>query len=105
LRRALVLGDGWDPFGLDADALEALLTRARTWREWQVRATPLTLVLPVDGLFDLTLAPEREAFVARAERHRRMGTTVLNVRLSHRSLAHYLEQLEILARDVAPTFA
>ena len=68
-------------------------------------ARPRRRVLPIDGLFDLTLAPDRDAFVARAQRYRGMGTTVLNVRLRHRSLAHYLEQLEIIARDVAPTFA
>src|SRR5439155_918691 len=37
LRRALVFGDGWDPFRLTLDELGALLTRARASREWRAR--------------------------------------------------------------------
>jgi probable F420-dependent oxidoreductase len=105
LRRALVLGDGWDPFGLDLEQLEALVARARGWREWRQRAAPFDLVLPIDGRFDACEAAERRALVERARRFRDLGTTVLNLRLRHESLAHYLEQLEIIARDVAPPLA
>jgi probable F420-dependent oxidoreductase len=45
LRRALVFGDGWDPFGLSLELMEALIARARGWREWRERAQPLDLVL------------------------------------------------------------
>jgi len=102
LRRALVLGDGWDPFGLDLDQLEALLGRARGWREWQERTAPFELVLPIDRRFDPTDASERRALSERAVRFHALGATVLNLRLRHESLAHYLDQLEIVAREVAP---
>ena len=102
LRRALVLGDGWDPFGLDLDRLEALLGRARTWREWHERTAPFDLVLPLDRRFDPSDAAECRALLERAERFRALGTTVLNLRLRHDSLAHCLEQLEIVASDVMP---
>jgi probable F420-dependent oxidoreductase len=35
LRRALALGDGWDPFRLTLDELGAILARARRWPEWR----------------------------------------------------------------------
>ena len=102
LRRALVLGDGWDPFGLDLTELETLIRRARAWREWRERATAFDLVLPIDRQLDVVDATDRATFVELAGRYRALGATCLNVRLRHRSLAHYLEQLECLARDVAP---
>ena len=103
LRRALRLGDGWDPFGLGVAELEALIRRARDWREWRERTGPFELVLPIDRQLDVTDGTERRSFVELAGRYRAMGATVLNVRLRHRSLEHYLEQLECLARDVAPS--
>ena len=105
LRRALVLGDGWDPFGLDFDRLHVLLDRARAWREWQERTAPFELVLPLDRRLDPTISSERDAFIARAEQFRALGTTVLNVRLRHQSLAHCLDQLEIVASEVIPALS
>lgn len=105
LRRALMLADGWDPFGLDLDRLAALLGRARGWREWQERTSPFELVLPLDRRYDPIDAGECRALIERAGRFRDLGTTVLNVRLRHDSLAQYLEQLEILANEVMPVVA
>jgi probable F420-dependent oxidoreductase len=105
LRRALVFGDGWDPFGLGIDALEALVGRARAWPEWRDRATPFDLVLPIDRQLDVTDACDRRVLAELLERHRRLGTTIVNLRVRSRSCAHYLEQLEIVARDVAPAVA
>jgi probable F420-dependent oxidoreductase len=105
LRRALVLGDGWDPFGLELAALETLIRRAREWREWHERASPFALVLPIDRQLDVNEPAERAAFVERALRYRTLGATILNVRLRHRSLTDYLEQLERLAEDVLPAIA
>jgi probable F420-dependent oxidoreductase len=101
LRRALAFGDGWDPFGLGLDELEALVVRARGWREWRERTAPFDLVLPIDQLFDPIDAGERAAFFERAARYRALGTTVLNLRFRHRSLAHYLEQLDAIAPAAA----
>jgi probable F420-dependent oxidoreductase len=105
LRRALVFGDGWDPFGLSLAQMEALIARARGWREWHERARPLDLVLPMDQLFDPTDAAEGRALGEHLARYRAAGATVVNLRLRHRSLAHYLEQLEVVAREVAPVLA
>jgi len=102
LRRALVFGDGWDPFKLTLTELEPLLARARDWREWQTRAAPFDVVLAPDRLLDPTLPAERAALVDLVERYRAIGATVLNLRFRHRSLAHYLEQLEVFAREIAP---
>ncbi|HXJ36227.1 MAG TPA: LLM class F420-dependent oxidoreductase [Candidatus Eisenbacteria bacterium] len=99
LRRALVQGDGWDPFGLDVERLGALLGRARDWPEWRQRRTPFDLVLPLDRQLDVTRADERRTFLDLVARYRALGATVLNLRFRHTSLAHYLEQLEIVARE------
>lgn len=101
LRRALTLADGWDPFGLDHATLAGMLGRARASAAWRERQTPLELVLPVDRVLDPVVPDEREAFVAMARRYRDLGTTVLNCRFRHRSLAHYLEQLEVAVGAVA----
>jgi hypothetical protein len=74
-------------------------------RAWRGRDRPFDLVLPIDRLFDLTDGDERRRFVERAGRYRALGTTILNLRLRHRSLAHYLEQLEIAAGEVASALA
>jgi probable F420-dependent oxidoreductase len=105
LRRALELGDGWDPFGLDLDRLTAMLTAARTRRPWQDRTRPFDLVLPIDTLLDPVDPTQRREFTERAARYRDLGATILNVRTRHRSLTHYLEQLDALAVEVAPAVA
>ena len=48
---------------------------------------------------------ERAQLAERCERYRALGTTVLNLRLRHRSAQHYLEQLEVVAHEVAPRFS
>jgi probable F420-dependent oxidoreductase len=97
LRRALRLGDGWDPFGLEIDALESLVRRARDWPEWRGRSGPFDLVLPLERRFDLTVAADRGAFATLLDRHRVLGTTIVNLRFRHRSLEHFLEQLVLAA--------
>jgi probable F420-dependent oxidoreductase len=105
LRRALVFGDGWDPFGLSLEQLEALVPRAREWPAWRERTRPFDLVLPMGRQLDVTDRGERDAFIADARRYRTLGATCLNVRVRHESLAHYLDQLGILAREIAPVVA
>ena len=102
LRRALRLGDGWDPFRLTFDELAALLGRARGWREWQERPAPFDVVLTPDRLLDPTQAAETHALAELVGRYREVGATIMNLRFAHRSLLHYLEQLEAFARDVVP---
>ncbi len=102
LRRALRLADGWDPFGFGLEEVAALLARARSWPEWQRRATPLEIVLTPDRLLDVTHATDRTAFTALVGRYRDAGATMMNLRFRHRSLEHYLTQLDIVARELAP---
>lgn len=105
LRRALLLGDGWVPFRLDAGALDALLARARAWPAWRERQAPFDLVLAPDRLLDPTLPAERATLRGLIERLQAMGATVVNLRFQHRSLEHYLAQLAAVADDVLPAFA
>jgi probable F420-dependent oxidoreductase len=105
LRRALAFGDGWDPFGLTLDELERVVGRARTSRAWRERTAPFELVLPIDRLLDPSDPTERADLIERLGRYRALGTTIVNLRFRHASLAQYLEQLEVVARDVAPAVA
>jgi len=105
LRRALELGDGWDPFRLTFEELAALLRRAREWRVWRERTAPFDVVLAPDRLLDPTRAAEGRALIDLVASYRDLGATVMNLRFAHRSLPHYLEQLEAFARDVTPRFA
>jgi probable F420-dependent oxidoreductase len=102
LRRAVELGDGWDPFGLDLPALESLLARARGSAAWAARRQPFDLVLPMDERLDPTDAGERQSLVDRLARFRSAGATIVNLRFRHASLAHYLDQLEAVAAAAAP---
>jgi probable F420-dependent oxidoreductase len=104
LRRALVFADGWNPFRLTLDDLATLLPRAHGWREWRERTTPLELVLTPDRLLDPALPAERRALGELIARYRALGATIVNLRFRHRSLEHYLEQLELFAAELAPSF-
>jgi probable F420-dependent oxidoreductase len=105
LRRALIFGDGWDPFGLALDEITTIVHRARKSREWHDRTAPFDLVLPIDERFDPTKPDERQALRARADRYRDLGATILNLRFRHESLQHYLDQLEIVAAELSPALA
>jgi probable F420-dependent oxidoreductase len=105
LRRALVLGDGWDPFRLGLEDLRVLLARAREWREWRDRQTPFEVVLAPERLLDPVDPGERGALLDLVARYRDVGATMLNLRFRHRDLTHYLEQLEVVAREIVPQFA
>jgi probable F420-dependent oxidoreductase len=105
LRRALELADGWDPFGLALPELEALLARARATAAWAARRQPFDLVLPLDEQLDATDPAERRRLVERLAQYRALGATIVHLRLRHTSLAHYLEQLEAVAAEVAPRVA
>jgi probable F420-dependent oxidoreductase len=104
LRRALVFGDGWDPFGLSLAQLTPLIERARASTAWGARTTPFELVLPIEEALDPTAAAERQRLVDLLEGYRDLGATVMNLRFRHRSLAHCLEQLAAFASEVAPSF-
>lgn len=98
LRRALAFGDGWDPFGLDLDAMAAIVARAE-------RRGGFDLVLPIDVQLDPVRPAERQALADRLQRYRDAGATIVNLRFRHESLAHYLEQLDVVATEVMPDVA
>jgi probable F420-dependent oxidoreductase len=98
LRRAVDLADGWAPFGLRTTDLAAMLERARTTDAWARRERPLELILQNERPLDPLGEPERVA--ERLDRFRELGTTILNVRVIHHSLEHYLEQLAAVAELV-----
>ncbi|OAA27358.1 putative F420-dependent oxidoreductase, Rv2161c family [Frankia sp. EI5c] len=94
LRRAVALGDGWYPFAVSpGTAAEWLAAAART-DEWQRRRRPLDVILgparPIDPLGE----PDEARLVVRALLD--AGATGVSLRFVHRSLAHYLEQLEAM---------
>ena len=105
LRRALELGDGWDPFRLELDELTALLAKARGSRAWREREAPFEVVLTPEPPLDPTRPDERATLADRVRRYRDAGATLVNLRFRHRSLAHYLDALAAFAEHVVPRVA
>ena len=108
LRRALTFGDGWDPFYLTVDQLGSLLSRARTWPAWHerhARGVAFDLIFSPDEIYDVTKADGREGMRSLVRRYQEIGTTILTLRFRSSSCAHFVEQLEIFAREVATEFA
>ena len=104
LRRAVELADGWAPFRLSRAELSEIIARARETEAWAVRADltdapPFELVLQNEHPFDPGAEPERVRETA--GRLRDAGATILNVRVVHHSLEHYLEQLAAM-RELVP---
>ncbi len=94
LRRAVELGDGWAPFGLDDDAITNMVAAARNTAAWAARETPIEIWLQGDRPLDPLGAPDATADALRAMRN--AGATGVNARFVHRSRAHYLDQLAAL---------
>ena len=96
LRRAVELADGWVPFGIRAADVGAMLAEARATPAWSSRTRPLEVVLrngrPLDPIDD----PDGARRIV--ERLLAVGATGLQLWFTHRSMAHYLEQLEAMAR-------
>ncbi len=96
LRRAVELADGWVPFGIRAADVGAMLADARTTPAWSSRTRPLDVVLrngrPLDPIDD----PDGARRIV--QRLLAVGATGLQLWFTHRSVAHYLEQLEAMAR-------
>jgi probable F420-dependent oxidoreductase len=94
LRRAVEVGDGWAPFGLSLDEMAAMVAKARATEAWERRATPIEVALQSSALDPLG-DPDRTR--ERLVRMESIGTTVVETRLVHHSLEHYVEQLAALA--------
>lgn len=94
LRRAVELGDGWVPFGLDLDAMGEMIARAAESEAWAARTAPLEIVLSTGGPIDPIGEPEATA--AGLRRVFAAGATKASVRIRADSAAHHIEQLERL---------
>ena len=99
LRRAVVLGDAWAPFGLSPDDVARLIARARTTDAWARRDDRLEVWLqpaPLDPVGD---AP---ATVAALHALAAAGATGTTVRFVHHSRSHLVEQMEAFAVIAEP---
>jgi hypothetical protein len=81
-----------------------MFARARDTEAWATRAArtdapPFELVLQNEHPFDPSADPERVR--DSAERLQDAGATILNVRLVHHSVDHYVEQLTAM-RELIP---
>ncbi len=97
LRRAVELADGWAPFGLEPDAVQAMLTQAADTTAWRARTNDLDVWLqpsPLDPVGD----PGMTAAVITTLRA--AGATGLSARLLHHSREHLLEQMAALVELV-----
>lgn len=88
LRRAIELGDGWVPFGLELPVLSEFLTGVALPDSFELALAP---GIPLDPAGD----PDGVAAVVR--NYRGAGATSLHLRFVHQSRAHYVEQLEAMA--------
>ncbi len=88
LRRAVELGDGWAPFWIGPEEVAAMLREVDVPSGFDLVAQPIDVLDPIGD-------PEGTARLIEA--WAAVGATVVEVRVVHRSLDHYLEQLEALA--------
>lgn len=99
LRRAVELGDGWAPFGLEFDEISLMVERARATDAWSQRDTPIEVWLQGERPLDPIGKPD--AAVAALRAMRAAGATGVNARFVHGSREHYLDQLAALVPIVA----
>ena len=87
LRRAVSLADGWAPFGLALEDLAAMLAATPRPPDFAVVVAPARAMDPLGDPAGARRALEDLAAA---------GVTIVSSVVVHRSLAHYLEQLEAL---------
>lgn len=95
LRRALELGDGWIPFGLQLGELESILSQPDVAERRDARDQPFDVVLAPEPPLDPLARPRGAAETVAA--YEAAGATSLSLRFRHQSRAHYVEQLEAMA--------
>jgi probable F420-dependent oxidoreductase len=99
LRRALELGDGWIPFGLTLEQLGDMLGRPDVAEARASRADSFDVVLAPEPPLDPVDDPD--GALARVQEYIDIGATGLALRFVHRSLDHYIEQLEAMVHVMA----
>ncbi len=90
LRRATSLADGWMPSAMMPDALRDWLVRC------PVRHAGFDVVVSTVDALDPIAAPEEATFAVEALAE--VGATIVQPRLRHESVEHYLEQLDALSQ-------
>src|SRR5207248_2820112 len=90
LRRAVALGDGWCPFYVAPAQAAEWLARVDVPDRFQV-VLPPTADRRLDPIGEPGHAKDAVAASIAA------GATIVSATVAHRSLAHYLEQLDALA--------
>lgn len=98
LIRAIKLGDGWTPARLTPDELGVMLKQAAETPEWEARAKPLEVITQPERPVDPMGNPEATAKMFQSLHD--AGASLVNLRVVHRSLAHYLEQMEAAGKMV-----
>jgi probable F420-dependent oxidoreductase len=94
LRRAVELGDGWMPFGLNVEALGTMITAATETTAWDTRSEPLEVLLQNSRPADPSADPDGTRQIV--SRLTGIGATSIQLRLVHHSVEHYTEQLEAM---------
>lgn len=89
LRRAVGLGDGWIPFGLNACQLRDMLARVQLPAGFEVVLSTWTALDPIG---------DADAVRRRLGRLTDLGATVVSCSVRAESAAHYCEQLGALRR-------
>lgn len=95
LRRAVELGDAWCPFAVSPRRVKEWLRRASDTPAWDERRSSLEVALIPKFPLDPIGAPEKTLEAVRELED--AGATSVSVYFAHRSLDHYLEQLEAMA--------
>lgn len=101
LRRAITFGDGWVPFGLDLDEIAKMVAHARQSEAYASRSAPFDVGLAVEVPADASADEVAE----RLAKVRAAGATIASLTVRARSAAHYVERLEWLMKNIAPSAA
>jgi probable F420-dependent oxidoreductase len=99
LRRALVSGDGWIPFGLGVEKLGEILGEPELASVRSDRGRDFDLVFAPESLLDPLGDPDGARAVLRS--YAAIGATGLSLRFRQSSRAHYVEQLEAMSAVAA----
>lgn len=113
-RRAVELGDGWIPEGLNLDQIREIIDFGQSQPYFQARATPLTVIAPISG--GINFAPPatglRRTWAGRAEdiaediqTYLDAGVHGLEMGFAGDSIDGYLENMRRFAAEVMPLFA
>jgi probable F420-dependent oxidoreductase len=99
LRRAVALGDGWCPFAVSPRRAAEWLAAVGETEEWEQREKPLEVILGTRRPLDPSGAPEET--VGFVQENVDAGVTTVPLRFVHRSVEHFLEQLEAMKNLIA----